>query len=100
MRQSALWVLCLALALCTLYGCKIFRPPAGRGVPDNAIAAEVRARIADVELLPVRVFVLDGRVTLSGSVPTQEIRQKIIAAAKSVKGVSLVSDDLQLKKIR
>lgn len=101
MRKSCVWALCLALALCALYGCKILRPPpAGREVPDTAIAAEVRARVSEVAPLSVRVFVLDGRVTLSGFVPSQEIRQTIIAAAKSVKGVSLVSDDLQLEKMR
>ena len=73
---------------------------AARTVADSAIAADVRARIAEDGLPPVRVFVLDGRVTLSGSVPSQEIRQKMIAAAKSVKGVSLVTPDLQLQKIR
>jgi osmotically-inducible protein OsmY len=100
MRKSIFLALCLALAFCSLCGCRLLRPPPDREVPDNAIASEVRARIAEVEQLPIRVFVLEGRVTLSGSVPSQEIKQKIIAAAQSVKGVSLVSDDLQLKKIR
>jgi osmotically-inducible protein OsmY len=57
-------------------------------------------RIAEEGLPPVRVFVFDGRVTLSGSVPSQEIKEKIIAVAKSVKGVLLVTADLQLQKIR
>ncbi len=100
MRKGVLLALCLALSFCVLCSCRFLRRPAEREIPDSAIASEVRARVAEVEQLPIRVFVLDGRVTLSGSVSSQEIKQKIIAAAKSVEGVSLVSDDLQLKKIR
>jgi len=101
MKKSLLCLFCLALTLCTLHGCKILRPAAKPElVADSAIASGVRGRIAEEGLPPVRVFVLDGRVTLSGSVPSQEIREKIIAVAKSVEGVLLVTADLQLQKIR
>ncbi len=101
MKKGLLCLLCLVLALCILHGCKSLKMTSTHEfAADSAITAEVRARIAGEGLPPVRVFVLDGRVTLSGSVPSQEIKEKIIVAAKSVKGVSLVTADLQLQKIR
>lgn len=101
MKKGLLCLLCLALAFCILHGCKILRPAATHDlVADRAIVSEVTGRIAEEGLPPVRVFALEGRVTLSGSVPSQEIKEKIIAAAKSVKGVLLVTPDLQLQKIR
>ncbi len=101
MKRGLLCLLCLALALCMLHGCKSSRSASTRDlIADNVITAEIRARIAGEGLPPVRVFVLDGRVTLSGSVPSQEIKEKIIVVAKSVQGVSLVTADLQLQKIR
>jgi osmotically-inducible protein OsmY len=101
MKKGLLCLLCLALALCVLQGCKVVRPAATHEpVADSAIASEVRGRIAEEGLPPVRVFVLEGRVTLSGSVPSQEIKEKIITLAKSVEGVLLVVPDLQLQKIR
>lgn len=101
MKKSLVGLLCLVLAVCTFYGCKVLSPtPPPKIAADTAIASGVRARIAEEGLPPVRVFVLDGRVTLSGSVPSQEIKEKMIAAAKSVEGVLLVTPDLQLQKIR
>jgi osmotically-inducible protein OsmY len=101
MKKYLLCLLCLALTFCILHGCKSSKPASTHElVADSLIAAEVRARIAGEGLPPVRVFVLDGRVTLSGSVPSQEIKEKILVAAKNVKGVSLVTADLQLQKIR
>ncbi len=99
-RKLAFAAVCFAMVSCMLFGCKYLRPPPGPEVPDTILAAEIRDRIADVEPLPIRVFVLDGRVTLSGFVSSPETKQKIIAVAKSVHGVSRVSDDLQLKKMR
>ncbi len=100
-KNVLLCLLCLAQVLSILYGCKITSPAAPpKTVADSALASDVRARIAEEGLPPVRVFVLDGRVTLSGAVPSQEIREKTIAAAKSVGGVTLVTPDLQLQKIR
>jgi osmotically-inducible protein OsmY len=101
MKKGLLCLLCLALVFCILHGCKILRPAATHELAaDSAIASEVRGRIAHAGLPPVRVFVLDGRVTLSGSVSSQETKEKIIAVAKDVKGVLLVTPDLQLQKIR
>jgi len=100
-RTGLLCLLCLALVLFTFHGCKTLRPAAKpEPVADSAIASGIKGRIAEEGLPPVRVFVLEGRVTLSGSVPSQEIREKIITIAKSVKGVLLVTADLQLQKIR
>ncbi len=101
MKKGLLCLLCLALALCILHGCKTSKPSATHQlVADRAIVSEVMSRIAEEGLPRVRVYVLDGRVTLSGSVPSQEIKEKIIAVAKSVEGVLLVTPDLQLQKIR
>jgi osmotically-inducible protein OsmY len=101
MKKGLLCLLCLALALCVLHGCKFFKAAATGGkLPDSVIASEISARIAQAGLPPVRVFVLDGRVTLSGAVPSQEVKQKMIAIAKSMEDVSLVTADLRLQKVR
>jgi len=67
---------------------------------DSAIAAEIRAKMLEAGLPPIRVFVLEGRVTLSGVVPKEEAKQRIIDLAKSVRGVVSVSQDLTIEKLR
>ncbi len=101
MKKGLSCLLCLALAFCILHGCSFLRPQeTDEKLSDTVIASEIRARIEQAGLPPVRVFVLDGRVTLSGTVPSQEAKQKIVALAKSVEDVVLVTADLQLQKIR
>jgi len=93
--------LCLTLASAALYGCKILKP-AGPGPleGDSAIASQVGALIAqDQELSPdqIRVFVLEGNVTLSGVVPNGKAKLRLLAAAKGVKGVRSVGDNLEVE---
>ncbi len=92
--------LCLILASAALHGCKMLKP-AGLGPleGDAAIAAQIGALIAqDRELSPdqIRVFVLEGNVTLSGVVPNGKAKLRLLAAAKGIKGVRSVGDDLKV----
>jgi hypothetical protein len=104
-RRLPLWgragfcLLCLVAASFVLQGC------AGRAastkdvkVPDTEIAAGIKAGLAEAGFEPVRVFVLDGRATLSGFVPTSEAKQRMIALARGVRGVTSVIDDLQVAR--
>lgn len=101
MRRGLAWVLCLALALCILQGCKSGTGRVVQGkTTDRTIADEIRAKVVEAGFPPIRVFVLDGRVTLSGVVPKEEAKQEVIDLAKSVRGVVSVSQDLAIEKPR
>jgi hypothetical protein len=100
-KKGALCLICLVLLFFSLQGCK-----SGAGamkeekIPDSTIAAEICSSLAEAGLPPVRVFVIEGRVVLSGVVPSPEAKEKAIAIARNTPGVTLVSNDLELQKIR
>ena len=52
----------------------------------------------DVKAMQVGVATNGGIVTLSGSVPSEAIRRKAVADARSVEGVKQVRDKLSVKK--
>ena len=97
------WLLLIALAG-SLGGCAVYRTwnKCGSGCPgDAALAAEVRARIAEhTELLApneVDVRVLDGVVYLSGTVATDLQRDTAAAVARSAAGAARVVDMIGLE---
>jgi osmotically-inducible protein OsmY len=101
MKRGLSCLLCAALAVCILQGCKSWTgAKTHEKLTDRAIAAEIRAKILEAGLPPIRVFVLEGRVTLSGIVPKEEAKERVIALAKSVRGVASVSEDLAIEKLR
>ena len=102
MKRGLSCLLCLALALCILQSCKsgTSRAAAHEKITDRAIAAEISAKLLEAGLPAIRVFALDGRVTLSGVVPKEEAKQQVIDLAKSVRGVASVSEDLAIEKLR
>ncbi len=95
-------ILLLILANAVLWGCKNLTegvPRPGKG--DAAIAAQVRTLITrDPELRgsEIRVFVLEGNVSLSGTVPDAGAKLRLLSAVKAVDGVRSVADNLEVRK--
>ena len=95
-------ILLLIFASAVLWGCKNLTagvPRPGKG--DAAIAAQVRTLITqDPELRgsEIRVFVLEGKVNLSGTVPDAGAKLRLLSAAKAVSGVRSVADNLEVRR--
>jgi hypothetical protein len=95
-------ILLLILGSAVLWGCKNLTagvPRPGKG--DAAIAAQVRTLITqDPELRgsEIRVFVLEGKVNLSGTVPDAGAKLRLLSAAKAVSGVRSVADNLEVRR--
>jgi len=95
-------ILFLLLAGALLGGCKELTA----GVPrpagdDTAVAAQVRSLIMQDPQLKdsqIRVFVLEGNVTLSGAVPDAGAKARLLDAVKDLHGVRSVSDNLEVRK--
>jgi osmotically-inducible protein OsmY len=102
MRRFILCALCLVLAGFILHGCKSFK--VGASAPwanDAAITSQIKALIAKDEELShagIRVFVLEGNVTLSGTVPDGEAKLRLLAGVKGLKGVRSIGDNLVVRK--
>ncbi len=65
---------------------------------DRAITAEVQARLANTRALDrarIRVSTTDGVVKLEGTVRDDKQRTMAMELARSVRGVSAVSDELR-----
>lgn len=65
---------------------------------DRAITSEVRARLANARTLDpakIRVSTMDGVVKLEGSVRDDKQRVMAMELARSVRGVTAVSDELR-----
>jgi len=93
-------MLLLAFALCMPQGCKTGTRSAAQERPtDRSIAAEIRAKIAEAGFPSIKVFVLDGRVTLYGTVPSEEGKQRVLAIARESWGIASVSEDLAIEKL-
>jgi osmotically-inducible protein OsmY len=94
-----LYTLCLAFFVVVLQGCK--SSTAGRRdemVDDRAIVARIRTLISEdpgLSLSAVRVFAIEGKVTLSGTVPDSDAKSRLLTGARGVKGVKSVSDNLE-----
>ncbi|HZO95079.1 MAG TPA: BON domain-containing protein [Candidatus Baltobacteraceae bacterium] len=73
--------------------------PATEVLKDGLILAAVKAAITAADpdsATTVGVAVGDAAVTLRGSVHTAAARAKVVAAARGVKGVTSVADDLRI----
>jgi len=65
---------------------------------DGTITSNIRARYAnDVVLRKLNISTYRGVVTLQGVVPTQNVMQRAIGLAQSVKGVRQVRSGLRLR---
>ncbi len=81
------------------------RTPAGRSagqvVDDGTITTEVKAKLLEQSVLKgmaISVQTFSGKVTLIGAVDTPEQKRAAEETAKSVRGVTGVNNNLQIKK--
>lgn len=68
-------------------------------VNDAFLAAQIRAKMSAVDaatLSNVKVKVASHNVTLSGEVPSEQERIKVVAAARSVDGVARLDDRIKV----
>lgn len=75
------------------------RPVVVETVPDETITANIKAKLLENVLMrqaQVTIFTLNGKVTLSGTVPSDMARTEALEAAKTTPGVRIVDDMLRL----
>ena len=73
----------------------------GREISDTWITTQVQAMYfldRDIKTTKIGVTTSQGVVTLSGTVPREEIRRKAIADARSIDGVKRVVEKIRVKK--
>jgi osmotically-inducible protein OsmY len=95
-------ILVLLLAGAILGGCKGLTAGVPRPARDDAaLTAQVRTLITqDPELKDsqIRVFVLEGNVTLSGTVPDAGAKARLLDAVRDLRNVRSVGDNLEVRK--
>jgi hypothetical protein len=74
----------------------------GQSAQDVRITAEIRKLIMDDKVMSMnaqncKIITLNGAVTLRGPVESQSEREAIVMKAKSVAGVTVVDDQLEVK---
>ena len=74
----------------------------GNNETDREITRKIRRAITQNEQLSttaknVKIITADGKTTLRGPVKSDQEKQQILAAAKSVQGVGQVDDQLEVK---
>lgn len=92
----------LAVSLGTVVGCASTSKQQGTGefVDDAVITTKVKALLIEDPLtkaLEIKVKTFKGEVQLSGFVSSRESANRAIELARSVKGVTAVKDDMQIK---
>ena len=73
----------------------------GQNIDDATITTQVKAKLASEKasnLTRVSVATANGRVSLTGIVPTQAERARAEQLAREVKGVQGVANNLQIEK--
>jgi hypothetical protein len=99
LRSLVVCAVCLVFFLVVLEGCKSATGPRGGNVDDRAIVARIRSLISEDPALnaaAVRVFVQEGKVTLSGPVPDGGTKARLLSEVRRADGVKSVSDNLEL----
>ncbi|UGQ47847.1 BON domain-containing protein [Massilia endophytica] len=88
------------LALAALAGCATPEPAPIVATDDASLTSNVRTALAEQKGLdPASVMVetYNGEVRLSGFAPSQQEIDTAVAAARSVTGVKVVRNDMQVK---
>jgi len=92
----------LAVSLGTVTGCASTSTQQGTGeyVDDAVITTKVKALLVEDPLtkaIEIKVKTFKGEVQLSGFVSSRAAANRAIELARSVKGVTSVKDDMQIK---
>lgn len=92
----------LAVSMGTLTGCASTSTQQGTGeyVDDAVITSKVKALIIEdplTKVLEIKVKTFKGEVQLSGFVSSQAAANRAVELARSVKGVTAVRNDMQVK---
>jgi len=92
----------LAVSLGTVTGCAPTSKQQGTGeyVDDAVITTKVKALLIEdpvTKALEIKVKTFKGEVQLSGFVSSRASANRAIELARSVKGVTAVKDDMQIK---
>lgn len=97
-------LLVLLFAGAMIGGCKSLSLPGAvprPGKDDAAIAEQVHTLIAqDPELTgsKIRVFVMEGNVSLSGTIANAAAKARLLDAVRGVSGVRSIGDNLEVPK--
>lgn len=90
----------LVVLLASVLGCSAQPQSAGSYVDDSWITTKVKSAILEdpsLKVAQINVETYKGVVQLSGFVDSAESRDKAVALARSVKGVSSVKNAMQLR---
>ncbi|MBZ0156509.1 MAG: BON domain-containing protein [Alphaproteobacteria bacterium] len=74
---------------------------AGQTVDDATITTKVNAKIIEdpaLSYLKINVDTFEGRVTLTGQVPSKEAADRLVSHARSVEGVKDVKTNLVIQR--
>lgn len=101
-RFTSISVLFAAIALTTVAGCASTQrhESTGQYIDDTAITTSVKAAIFNepgLKSSEINVETFKGRVQLSGFVSTRDKAERAVQVAQTVKGVTSVSNDMQIK---
>jgi osmotically-inducible protein OsmY len=101
MRSIRLWTtMILAVVMLSAGACRSLDQITPAELDDDAIEAELRARIATEfpdKTFSIGISVRDRFVTLSGSVDSNEQRQTIADLARRIEGVRGVTNNLRVE---
>jgi osmotically-inducible protein OsmY len=101
MRLSTVFVVFAMLAVLGA-GCRSMTgESAGKNIDDTTITTEVKAKLTAEKasnLTRVSVATADGKVSLTGIVPTAADKVRAEEIVRGVKGVQSVSNNLQVEK--
>ena len=91
----------LASNMFLVTGCStLFGESAGQKVDDSAITAKINEKIIadpDMHYLKINVDTFQGHVTLTGTVPSKEVEDRLVKYAKNTSGVKDVKTNLMIQ---
>ncbi len=101
-KSTTLILIASLILILTVVSC---RTPAGRStgqvIDDGTITTELKAKLLEQSILKglaISVQTFEGKVTLTGAVDTPEQRRAAEETVGSVKGVTGVNNNLEIKK--
>ncbi len=96
MKRSCRWFLLVAVAAVSLAGCTTFQDPPGAADDSNTrLVEDVSQRLHDDPITSQSTYGVtaeEGVVTIRGAVPSDVVRARVTAIARSTPGVVTVID--------